>query len=93
MKAGWGDWASPSTGTGVGGISQRTLNKRDKLLKIVDETSSAKRAQRRDLKIADVMLSERRIKATAKFKIAEIPHPFKSREEYERSIQMPIGGI
>ena len=40
----------------------------------------------------NVMLSERRIKTASKFRAEEIPYPFKTREEYEHSIQMPLGG-
>jgi hypothetical protein len=41
----------------------------------------------------NVLISEKRIKTAAKYKIADIPHPFTTREEYERSLQMPIGGL
>ena len=46
---------------------------------------------RKDTKMSNVILSDRRIKTSAKFKIADIPHPFTSREEYEKSLIMPIG--
>lgn len=66
--------------------------KREKVLKRVQEDAAAKKASRKDFKMFNVMLSEERLKAASKFKIAKVPHPFTSREEYERSLQMPLGG-
>jgi U3 small nucleolar RNA-associated protein 14 len=90
VKAGWGDWAGP----GAGGmqISQKTLNKRDKLLTKVQNEHAAKVMGRSDAKMSNVMISGRRVKTASKYKITEIPHPFTSVEEYERSLQMPLGG-
>ena len=45
-----------------------------------------------DKKLMRVMISERRIKTASKYKIDHIPHPFRTREEYEKSLQMPLGG-
>ncbi len=47
---------------------------------------------RQDGKIFNVMISDKRVKTAAKYKIDEVPHPFTTREEYERSMQMPVGG-
>lgn len=65
---------------------------RNRLLKKVEEETEEKKKGRRDTKRPNVMISDRRIKGAAKFKISAIPHPFTSREEYERSMQMPLGG-
>jgi U3 small nucleolar RNA-associated protein 14 len=66
--------------------------KRDRILKSLNEENDAKKASRKDTRMYNVMLSEERIKTESKYKIVKIPHPFTSREEYERSLQMPIGG-
>ena len=87
MKAGWGDWAGP----GATGVSTKILNIRNKLLKKVEDETNEKKKGRKDTKMPNVMISDRRVKTAAKYKIAEIPHPFTSREEYERSMQMPLG--
>lgn len=89
VKSGWGDWAGP----GAGGTSQKTLAKRKRILQHAEEHAAELRAGRRDAALANVVISDRRIKTSAKFKIAEVPHPFTSREEYERSLQMPLGGM
>jgi U3 small nucleolar RNA-associated protein 14 len=86
-KAGWGDWAGP----GMVGVSPHVVKKRQRLLKNLDEKKAELRAGRTDSALANVILSEKRIKTTAKYKLADVPHPFKTREEYERSLQMPVG--
>jgi U3 small nucleolar RNA-associated protein 14 len=88
VKAGWGDWSGP----GSTGVSDKIIKKRDRLMRKVDEEADKKRANRNDKKMMNVMISDKRVKTAAKFKISEIPHPFTSREEYERSLQMPLGG-
>lgn len=89
VKSGWGDWAGP----GGMEISPKLLKKRDQLSIKIQTENEIKRLERKDANIKNVMISERRVRNTSKYKISEIPHPFTSREEYERSLQMPIGGI
>lgn len=74
-------------------VSQKILNTRDRLLTAVNADNKKKIENRKDnaAKMMNVMISERRVKTAAKYKIADIPHPFSTREEYERSLQMPIG--
>ena len=36
-------------------------------------------------------VSKKRIKSAAPLKIGEVPYPFTSREQYERSLQVPVG--
>lgn len=92
MKPGWGDWAGP--GQDAVAIGQKTARKRERLLQQAEAESEALRKNRADSgqKLFNVMISERRVKSASKYKIDSIPHPFTSREEYERSIQMPVGG-
>lgn len=89
VKAGWGDWAGP--GAGGMAISKKTLDKRDRLMTKVQSEHASKVLGRADSKMSAVMISNRRIKTASKYKITEIPHPFTSLEEYERSLQMPLG--
>ena len=74
-------------------VSAKILNKRDRLLAQVNADNATKMGQRKDTnaKMMNVLISERRVKAASKYKIADIPHPFSTREEYERSLQMPVG--
>ena len=80
-------------------VSQKIVDKRKRLVSKVQAEGEAKRMLRADGdggqgkvgKLMNVMISERRIKTAAKYKVADIPHPYKTREEYERSMTMPIG--
>jgi len=89
VKAGWGDWAGPDQG--VGFVSAKITKKRDRLVAQAEVEAEEKKKGRSDTKTPNVMMSDRRVKTAAKFKIAEVPHPFTSREEYEKSLVMPIG--
>ena len=89
VKAGWGDWAGP--GQGAGFVSAKITKKRDRLVASAEAEADEKRKSRGDTKTPNVMMSDRRVKTAAKFKIADVPHPFTSREEYEKSLVMPIG--
>lgn len=88
VKAGWGDWAGPGSMM----VSAKIQRMRDSKLKKIDAAEEQAKGNRADRKMANVVLSERRIKTAAKFVIDTVPHPFTSREEYERSLQMPLGG-
>jgi U3 small nucleolar RNA-associated protein 14 len=88
VKAGWGDWAGP----GEMVVSKKILDKRNKLVMQVQKDNEIKKLERKDAKLSNVMISERRITNAAKYKVGEVPYPFKSREEYERSLQLPLGG-
>jgi U3 small nucleolar RNA-associated protein 14 len=90
VKTGWGDWAGPGGG-GMVAAGSRTLDKRKRLLRRVDEDMAAKKANRKDAKKLNVMLSERRLKTSAKLQVGNVPHPFRTWDEYERSMQMPLG--
>jgi len=48
-------------------------------------------ARRKDAKLKHVIISERFDKKADKFSVQEVPYPFKSREDYERSVRMPLG--
>ncbi len=73
-------------------MSASVSKKRQRLLKNLEEQAASSKAGRIDARLANVIISERRIKTSAKFKISDIPHPFTTVEEYERSLQMPLGG-
>jgi hypothetical protein len=73
-------------------ISQKIQDKRQKLLTQVQSENNKKKLVRKDNKILNVHINERKIKTANKFKIADLPHPFTSWEQYERSLQMPLGG-
>lgn len=73
------------------GVSQKIVKKRQRLLRNLDEKKAELKAGRTDSTLANVIVSEKRVRTSAKYRLAEVPHPFTTREEYERSIQMPVG--
>lgn len=47
--------------------------------------------KRKDAKLARVIINEKRVKANAKYKAAQLPFPFETKEQYERSLRLPKG--
>jgi U3 small nucleolar RNA-associated protein 14 len=41
--------------------------------------------------LSDVIISEKTIKKAKKYSVERVPFPFQSREQYERSLQQPLG--
>jgi len=48
-------------------------------------------AARADAKLPIVVINEKRDKKAAKYKVASVPYPFKTREQYERSLKRALG--
>lgn len=46
---------------------------------------------RRDYKKADVIINEKLDKKASKYQASAVPFPFENRQQYERSLRMPIG--
>lgn len=82
-SSGWGSWA------GEGVPAPKPPRKFPKRLQ-PPETKLAKR-KRQDDKKPNVIINEKRLKKTANFQIGNIPHPYKSREEYERAMAGAVG--
>ncbi|KAH3672103.1 hypothetical protein WICPIJ_010147 [Wickerhamomyces pijperi] len=78
---GWGDWAGSSGSK----KNKKNKNKKVKVTKGVAFNS-------REDKFKDkVIINEKVQKKNAKYQSSSIPFPFESREQYERSLRMPIG--
>ncbi|ORX76369.1 small-subunit processome [Anaeromyces robustus] len=74
---GWGSWS----GKGV--------KKRKKKAPKVEK--KPKPNTRKDAKLKNVIINERRIKKSVKLMVSEVPHPFENREQYEKSLRAPVG--
>ena len=83
---GWGDW---------GGLGAKVSRKRQAQAKSAAEERAAMlaaaAAKRKDAALSHVIISEKRDKKGAKFTTAGVPYPFKSREQFERSLRNPLG--
>lgn len=79
---GWGSW----TGAGV----SKKQEKRNKGKVLVKEPGIAKE-KRQDAKLDRVIINEKRVKKNSKYLASNLPHPFETRQQYERSLRLPVG--
>ena len=79
---GWGSW----TGAGI----SKKQEKRNKSKVLVKEPGIAKE-KRQDSKLDRVIINEKRVKKNSKYLASNLPHPFETRQQYERSLRLPVG--
>lgn len=83
---GWGDWA------GLGArVGKRQLERKRSAAEARREQLEAAAARRQDAALRHVIVSEKRDKKAARFTVAAVPFPFKTREQFERSMRNPVG--
>ncbi|CAB4446072.1 unnamed protein product [Rhizophagus irregularis] len=78
---GWGSWG----GKGV------KKPKKKKLVLAKPLPGGIEASKRKDVKLQHVIINEKRIKKAKKYLSTNIPHPFETREQYERSLRTPLG--
>ena len=79
---GWGNWA----GEGISKKAQKRAKGRSLItIKGVAED------KRQDAKLDKVIINEKRVKKNSKYLASELPHPFESRQQYERALRLPMG--
>jgi U3 small nucleolar RNA-associated protein 14 len=74
---GWGDW--------TGG------NRKTKQNKVVRKTKGIDANKRKDKHMKNVIINEKINKKNAKYQSSAVPFPYENKEQYERSLRMPIG--
>ncbi|KAK0742303.1 Utp14 protein-domain-containing protein [Apiosordaria backusii] len=79
---GWGSWV----GDGVSAREQRRHKGR-----FVTKVEGIKKTSRKDYKLKDAIISERRVKKNDAYLATQLPHPFESQQQYERSLRLPVG--
>ncbi|CAF9910867.1 MAG: hypothetical protein ALECFALPRED_006915 [Alectoria fallacina] len=79
---GWGSW----TGAGIGKKAERR-NKGKLLTKI----PGVKAEKRQDAKLDRVIINEKKVKKNGKYLANSLPYPFETRQQYERSLRLPVG--
>lgn len=82
--SGWGSW------TGAGARPPKKPRKLPPKLRAPEKKAEAA-PKRKDDGMSTVIINEKRLKKTAKFQLAEIPYPYRSRAEYEKAIAGNIG--
>ena len=79
---GWGSW----TGAGIGKKAERR-NKG----KVLTKVPGIAVEKRQDAKLDRVIINEKRVKKNGKYLASSLPHPFETRQQYERSLRLPVG--
>ncbi|KAI4129136.1 MAG: hypothetical protein LQ338_002371 [Usnochroma carphineum] len=80
--AGWGTWV----GAGIGKRAQKRSKNR-----FLTKQEGIPKAKRQDAKLEKVIINEKRVKKNAKYLASQLPHPFETRQQYERSLRLPVG--
>ena len=85
---GWGTWA----GAGLTRREQRHAKaQRKQMKKRLPGDDGVERERRQDAKLKGVIISEKRVKKNDKYLATQLPHPFETRQQYERSLRLPVG--
>ncbi|KAK4134906.1 Utp14-domain-containing protein [Trichocladium antarcticum] len=79
---GWGSWAGE-------GVSAR--EKRRHQGRFITKVEGINKRDRQDFKLKDVIINEKRIRKNDKYLASQLPHPFESQQQYERSLRLPVG--
>ncbi|KAF2420278.1 Utp14-domain-containing protein [Tothia fuscella] len=80
---GWGSWVGE-------GLSKREQSRN--YGRHFTKIDGIKPEQRKDAKLKNVIVNQKRVKKNGVYLAGELPFPFSSKGEYERSMRMPIGG-
>ncbi|PLB55216.1 Utp14-domain-containing protein [Aspergillus steynii IBT 23096] len=78
---GWGSWAGD-------GISKKQQKRQKRSLTTVE---GVKPENRKDAKLSRVIINEKRVQKNKKYMATQLPHQFETRQQYERSLRIPIG--
>lgn len=79
---GWGTWVGE-------GLTKRAQKlKTNRFLKTVPGLPQEKR---KDAKLNKVIINEKRVKKNGKYLASQLPHPFETKAQYERSLRLPVG--
>ncbi len=87
---GWGSWA----GSGERKSKKQRKMDEEKTKNHKEEIARQRAAiinARKDKDLSHVIISEKTDKKALKYQMPSIPHPFTSREQYERSLRVPLG--
>ncbi|KAF4973502.1 hypothetical protein FZEAL_9317 [Fusarium zealandicum] len=79
---GWGSWV----GDGVSSKEKKRHQGR-----FLTKVEGIKKKDRKDAKLDKVIINEKRIKKNDRYLASQLPHPFESRQQYERSLRLPVG--
>ncbi|KUJ21738.1 Utp14-domain-containing protein [Mollisia scopiformis] len=79
---GWGSWV------GDGLSKKEKAENKGKVLRKID---GIKPQDRKDAKLDRVIINEKQVKKNNKYLASQLPHTFETKQQYERSLRLPIG--
>ncbi|ODA82383.1 hypothetical protein RJ55_00890 [Drechmeria coniospora] len=79
---GWGSWVGD-------GVSSREKKRHQG--RFLTKIAGVKAKDRKDAKLDKVIINEKRVKKNDQYLATQLPHPFESRQQYERSLRLPVG--
>lgn len=86
LLPGWGDWAGPQV---------QPSRRRQRLLETLEKKKVARQQEllgkRQDSRMKHVVINEKLNKKFAKYEAADVPYPYKTRQEYEAALRQPLG--
>ncbi|CAG8573767.1 2092_t:CDS:10 [Ambispora gerdemannii] len=82
---GWGSWA------GKGVKKKPTKNNNFRIIQKPVPGEGIEVSKRKDANLKHVIINEKRIKKATKYLATQIPYPYETREQYERSLRNPLG--
>ncbi|ODO03468.1 U3 small nucleolar RNA-associated protein 14 [Cryptococcus wingfieldii CBS 7118] len=77
--AGWGAW-------GGKGAKKRKTNP-----KFLVKTAGIEPTARKDFNNSNVIITEKKDKKASQFQLKDLPYPYTSKEQYEKSFEVPVG--
>ncbi|KAL1896163.1 hypothetical protein Sste5346_004906 [Sporothrix stenoceras] len=86
LMPGWGSWVGD-------GVSKRAIKRDQRATRTPGgkKDTKTKEVVRRDAKSDKVIISERRVHKNEKYLASQLPHEFETRNQYERSLRLPVG--
>ncbi|KFA61503.1 hypothetical protein S40285_04548 [Stachybotrys chlorohalonatus IBT 40285] len=79
---GWGSWVGD-------GVSSREKKRHQG--RFLTTVEGVKKNKRQDAKLDKVIINEKRIKKNSRYLASQLPHEFETKEQYERSLRLPVG--
>jgi U3 small nucleolar RNA-associated protein 14 len=84
---GWVNFEILTSKGSWGGIGLKPQKQR----MVVKSIPGIEAEKRKDAKLKHVIINEKRLKKSIQYLVPQVPHGFENRDQYERTIRMPIG--
>ena len=83
---GWGAWGGQGVRPSKGQQIRQSRKRKER-----EEQTQQMRKKRKDAELEHVIISEKATNLPRKYMSAEVPFPFRSIEQYEKTLETPLG--